>query len=183
MRRRSFVTGLLIAAAPGVALAQTGQQQQPNRTPPATTTPQGDNTARQASALVRPIVPDNDLERTFLAAFSDESMRTAFRRQFLESQVVLALRSNAADSAPFERPLPNNQSATFIFTSAVRADSVMGPAAPRRAMTGRQALERLRGKYIIVNYRLEPMLTLEPDDTAAMLAMPRTGAGSAGPSQ
>ncbi|MGD9979681.1 MAG: hypothetical protein AB7H66_13900 [Hyphomonadaceae bacterium] len=170
MRRRSLIIGLLAATAPGVALAQT-----PN--------PQGGNTARRPQALENPIVPETDLERTFLAAFSDESMRTAFRRQLLESNIVLALANSAPDAPPFERPLPNNQSTTFIFTSVARASAVMGPAAPRRVMTGRAALERLRGKYLIINYSLEPMLTLEPDDIDLFLAMPRSGTQSAGPSQ
>ncbi|MGD9966654.1 MAG: hypothetical protein AB7T59_09055 [Hyphomonadaceae bacterium] len=171
MRRRSFVIGLVAAAAPSLTLAQTGGN------------PQGGNTARRAQALENPIVPETDLERTFLAAFSDESMRTAFRRQLLESQIVLALANNAPDAPPLERDLPNNNRAAFIFTSLARAEAVMGPAAPRRLMTGRAALERLRGKYLIVNYSLEPMLTLEPDDIERFLAMPRTGVPSAGPSQ
>jgi hypothetical protein len=139
--------------------------------------------ARQAQALIEPIVPQTPLERTFLAAFSDESMRAAFRRQFLESPVVVAFVSNAPDASPLERPLPNNQRATFIFTSAARADSVMGPAAPRRTMNGRAALQRLRGRYLIINFGLEPMLTLEPDDIDRFLALPQSAPQSAGPSQ
>jgi hypothetical protein len=174
MLRRTFVAGVL-AAAPGIAFAQTTGSTRA----PATS---GD-VVRRPTGLVQPIVPETELERTFLAAFSNEDMRSAFRRQFLESNVVLALQTNATDSAPLERPLPNRQSASFIFTSLTRADSVMGPAAPRRSMTGRAALERVRGKYLVINYTLEPMLTLEPDDIERFLAMPRNSARSAGPSQ
>jgi hypothetical protein len=174
MLRRTFVASVL-AAAPGLAFAQTtGAAPAPGTT--------GD-IVRRPTGLVQPIVPETELERTFLAAFSNEEMRTAFRRQFLESNVVLALASNATDAAPLERPLPGGQTATFIFTSAIRADSVMGPAAPRRTMTGRAALERVRGKYLVINYTLEPMLTLEPEDIDRFLALPRTAARSAGPSQ
>jgi hypothetical protein len=174
MLRRTFVASAL-AAAPGIALAQTTGS---TRTPSTT----GD-IVRRPTGLVQPIVPETELERTFLAAFSNEDMRSAFRRQFLESNVVLALATSASDSPPLERPLPNDQRMTFIFTSAARADSVMGPAAPRRAMSGRAALERVRGKYLLINYTLEPMLTLEPDDIDRFLALPRTAARSAGPSQ
>jgi hypothetical protein len=157
--------------APAGAAAQTTT---PNRTAPA---------AREAQALINPIVPQTALERTFLAAFSDETMRAAFRRQFLESPVVLMLASNASDAPPLERPLPNNQRASFIFTSAARADSVMGPAAPRQTMNGRAALERLRGKYLIINFRLEPMLSLEPDDIDRFLALAQSATQSTGPAQ
>lgn len=171
MRRRSFVTGALLALTPSWALAQ-----------PATSNPTAPS--REPRALVNPIVPQTALERTFLAAFSDENMRAAFRRQFLESPVVLALASSAPDAPPLERPLPNNQRTSFIFTSVARADSVMGPAAPRRIMNGRAALERLRGKYLVINFGLEPMLTLEPDDITRFLALPQSSTQSAaGPSQ
>jgi hypothetical protein len=174
MRRRTFLTGVLAFATPALASAQTTGQS------PA---PATRNTVPQARGLVEPIVPENALERTFLAAFSNEDMRAAFRRQFLESPVVLAVASNAPDAPPLERPLPNNARATFVFTSLARADAVMGPAAPRRVMNGREALERLRGKYLIVNYQLEPMLTLEPEDLERFLAIPQTSPRSAGPSQ
>lgn len=173
MNRRFF----LIAAAcatPDLALAQSPRQANPTAT----------EGARQSTTLFQPIVPQTDLERTFLAAFSDEEMRTAFRRQFLESQVVLALASNAPDAGPREGPrLPNNSRPTFVFTTSTRMDSVLGPASPRRAMTGRAALERLRGRYLFINYGLEPMLTLEPDDVARFLALPRVSTQSAGPAQ
>lgn len=170
MRRRSLLAGGLLAALPGLALAQT-------------TPPPPSSEARQARALSDPIVPQTALERTFLAAFSDESMRAVFRRQLLESPVVLALASSAADAPPLERPLPNNARAAFIFTTVARADAVLGPAAPRRVMNGRGALEQLRGKYLVINYRLEPMLTLEPDDIDRFLAIPPAPAQSAGPAQ
>lgn len=169
MRRRTIVAAALSAALPAWAAAQTP--------------PPNAAGARQAQALVDPIVPQTELERTFLAAFSDESMRMAFRRQLLDSMVVLALASNAPDAPPLERPLPNDARATFIFTSTARADSVLGPAAPRRVMNGRAALEQLRGKYLIINFRLEPMLTLEPDDIERFLTLPQTTTPSAGPSQ
>jgi hypothetical protein len=168
------MSGALAASAPSFALAQTTA---PNRPAPA------ENTARRAQALVDPIVPQTALERTFLAAFSDETMRAAFRRQFLESPVVLALASNAPNAPPLERPLPNDARMTFIFTTAARADAVLGAEAPRRIMNGRAALERLRGKYLIINYGLEPMLTMEPDDIERFLAMPQSTTQSAGPSQ
>ncbi|MGQ0531144.1 MAG: hypothetical protein ACT4OF_00445 [Caulobacteraceae bacterium] len=169
MHRRSFVTGALLAGLTTFAAAQT--------------TPPGPGGARQAQALVNPIVPQTELERTFLAAFSDESMRAAFRRQLLDSTVALVLASNANDSPPRAERMRGDAMVSFIFTTAARVDSVFGPAAPRAMIAGRAALERLRGKYVVVNYGLEPMLTLEPDDIERFLATPQTPAPSAGPSQ
>lgn len=173
MDRRFFLIAA-VSAAPSLAFAQSPRQANPT----------ANEGARQSTTLVEPIVPQTDLERTFLAAFSDEAMRAAFRRQFLDSQIVLALASTAPDAAPREGPrLPNNSRPTFIFTTNARMDSVLGPASPRRAMTGRAALERLRGRYLFINYGLEPMLTLEPDDVTRFLALPRTSGQSAGPAQ
>jgi hypothetical protein len=49
-------------------------------------------------------------------------------------------------------------------------------------IAGRAAFERARGKNIVINYHLIPMLTLEPDDVASYLAA-QPGVASAGPAQ
>lgn len=118
------------------------------------------------------ITPQNPLERAFVDAMGSEALRPAFRRQLLQSRVVLALASSAADAPPRELTPREGVRAGMVFTSNARIDSVLGPAAPRAMMTGRDALERLRGRHVLINARLAPMLVLEPEDVAAYLASP-----------
>lgn len=152
MLRRIFLTSVLGALALPAAAQVQG--------PPA------------LNLSLRPIEPENALERAFVAAFENEEMRPVFRRLLLDSPVALALASNAAEAPPLERPLREGATAGFIFTSAARLSSVLGEETPRAVVAGRAALERLRGKYAVVNYRLAPMLTLEPEDIARYLETP-----------
>ncbi|WP_135212513.1 SseB family protein [Vitreimonas flagellata] len=157
MQRRSF----LIAASAGVAWPVLAwAQQQPSGTTPA---------RPPANTGPRQIEPANDLERAFIAALHDEEARPEFRRLLLDSQVALALQSNLDDAPPRLLALGEGRQAGFVFTSAARLAEVMGPAAPRAVITGREAFERLREKYVILNWRLAPMLTLEPPDVASYL--------------
>lgn len=149
MRRRTFLTGAF-AAMPGLALAQERPVTEPLAPPPL-------------------ITPQNDLERAFLAALDDESLRDDFRATFLRSEVALAMQTDASDSAPREIQLRPDLSAGAVFTSTTRLNGVLGPASARRITTGRDALTRLRGKNVVLNYRLMPMLTLEPEDVAEWL--------------
>ena len=169
---KKFLIAALLVSAPA-AYAQ------PEASPPASAQAPS---ARPAAPNLRPIEPANALERTFVAALSNEAMRPVFRRQLLESHVALALASNAADAPPLEMSLRQGVSAAVIFTSTERLDEVMGPATPRAVMTGRAALERLRGKNVIINLRLMPMLTLEAEDVDRYLETPASP-GSAGPAQ
>jgi len=151
MRRRKFIAiAAALTAAPGFAFAQEDAQQ----------------------PALQPIDPANALERTFVAALNNEALRPAFRRQLLESQVALALASTAADAPPRLAEFRPGQRTGFIFTSATRMNGVAGAAAPRAMLSGRAALQRLRGNYAIVNYGLAPMLTLEPEDIVRMLETP-----------
>ncbi len=165
MRRRSFVTAAFAAAAlPGLARAQATPAPAPTAPPP------------------QPIQPQNALEYSFVAALTNAAMRPVFRRQLLESHLALALASADADAPPREIAIGEGVQAGLVFTSAARLESVLGPEAPRVILTGRAALERLRGKNVVVNARLVPMLTLEPDDVAHYLETPVSPA-SAGPTQ
>ncbi|UPT64082.1 MAG: hypothetical protein M0D54_05935 [Hyphomonadaceae bacterium JAD_PAG50586_4] len=157
MQRRSFLIAATIGVAwPALALAQ---QQQPSGAP------------ARPSANTGPIQiePANDLERAFIGALHDEAARPEFRRLLLDSQVALSLQSNLDDAPPRLLSLGEGRQAGFVFTSAARLSEVMGPAAPRAIITGREALGRLREKYVILNWRLAPMLTLEPPDVASYL--------------
>ncbi|MEJ0060747.1 MAG: hypothetical protein WDM79_14735 [Terricaulis sp.] len=151
MRRRTFVTASLGALAlPAVAWAQASSV----RTPPA------------------PITAQNALETAFLAASSNEQLRQGFRRLFLVSRVAMALSSRDPGTPPRQIELAPNVRACLIFTSAARAVSVMGDSAPIVMLTGREALERMRGTNVIINMNLTPRLTLEAEDVDAYLAMP-----------
>lgn len=145
MLRRSFLTLAAGAALwPGLAL---GQQNS-----------------------LTPIAPDNDLERAFIAAFTDPEQRAEFRRLLIESDVALALQSNLPDAPPRLLSLGERGEMGFIFTSAARLSEVMGPASARAIIPGREAFTRLRGKHAVLNWRLAPMLTLEPEDVAGYIA-------------
>lgn len=171
MKRAVIAIMLVLAPSLAAAQTQTGAPQQ------------AATDERPASGLaLRPIEPANALERAFVSALTNAEMRPVFRRQLLESHIALALTSDAPDAAPLEIPLREGVSASMLFTSAERLNTILGPNAPRAIMTGRAALERLRGKNVILNARLMPMLTLEPEDVARYLETPASPA-SAGPTQ
>ncbi len=173
MRRRTFVAAWLAGLiAPALAHAQTTPANQP----------------RQRT----PIEPANELERTFIEALQHEESRPAFRRELLESQVALALSSNSPDAPPRQVELRPGVRACLIFTSSARAAQVMGPAAPRVVLSGREALTRVRGTNVIININLSPSLVLEAEDVDDYLEIPQAArprttppppSGSAGPTQ
>lgn len=122
------------------------------------------------------ISPENELEAAFVGAVDNPAQRQAFRGILLESRVALALANQASDSPPrmvdvlnpAGSPTPSTPRAA-IFTSASRLEGVLGPAIARVMLTGRDALTRLRGRNVVLNYRLLPMLTLDADDVASYL--------------
>ncbi len=129
------------------------------------------------------IDPQNTLEYAFIAAMGSEALRPAFRRQLLDSRVVLALASSAPDAPPREINPREGVRAGLIFTSGARIDAALGPGAGRVFLTGRAALERLRGKYVVINARLAPMLVLEPEDVARYLETPAGPPNLTGPTE
>lgn len=166
LRRTLLLTALAATAAP--AWAQT--------TAPAT------GAAETQQPELQPYEPSNTLERAFIAAYRSEQLRPAFRRQFLESNVLIVTVSNAPDAPPLLRPLRDGDRAALIFTSGALLDARMGPAAPRVSMTGRAALRRLRENHVVINFGYAPMLMLDPPGVAGFLEIPATP-DSAGPSQ
>lgn len=160
MRRREFVTAaLLTGALPGLARAQAGG----------------------ANAGPAPIDPTTPLESAFVMALEDERMRPIFRRYLLDTSVALAMTGEGADAAPREIEVRPGWNAGAIFTTAARLSSVLGADTPHVVLSGRAALERLRGKNAVINYRLVPMLTLDAEDVATYLAT--EGSAAAGPTQ
>lgn len=149
MLRRRFVVGLTGA---GLALSQA-------------------EALAQAAFSTAPIAPQNPLEADFVAAFDSEAMRPVFRARFLESQVALAMESAAPDASPLKRPVRGAPSA-LIYTSPARLANVLGESAAYQEMTGREALERLRGGPAAINFGLAPMLTLEAEDVDRFLLIP-----------
>lgn len=114
------------------------------------------------------ITPQTPLERVFVAALTDPESRPEFRRLLLSSTMALAL--DAPGGEPRTVPIQGNRRAVAIFTSAQRLRGVLGPQAAFAELTGRQALTRLRGQNVVINFLLTPMLTLEPEDVAEYLA-------------
>lgn len=126
--------------------------------------------AQAPAAAPTQIEAENELERAFLSAFRDPSARPGFRRELLASRVALALANSAADSPPRMQQVREDLRVGLIYSSASRLAGVLGPAAPRIVLTGRDALARLTGQHVAFNFRLVPMLTLEPEDVAEYLA-------------
>lgn len=163
MRRRTFFAAALALAVSPAALAQT-------------TTP-------RPTPLIE---PQNELERALIAATdpgSGEPQRDAFRRLFLRSDVALALSSNSPDAPPAQiEPRPGYQTC-LIFTSSARAAEIMGASTPRIVLTGRQALERVRGANVVININRRPYITLDAEGIEGFLALPdgreEDGAGEA----
>lgn len=158
MMLRRVALAACLAALPSLAFAQA-----------AITLPQKQQTQRQPPPEMDHIEPANQLERTFIAALSDEAQRPAFRQQFLDAQVSVAMLSNAEDAQPMEFPIRPNQMFAAVFTSTARQDQVLGPNSSRRVMSGREALTLLRGKNVAINPQLSPMITLEASDVATWL--------------
>lgn len=173
MRRRSFLTATLSALAITPAFAQTPT---PN---------------------VLPIIePQNELERALLTATdagAGEPQRDAFRRLFLNSNVALALSSNAPDAPPAQIEPRAGYRTCLIFTSSARVTEIMGDGSPRIVLSGRQALERVRGANVVININRRPFITLDaagvegfltlPDGREASAPQQPTPPASTGPSQ
>lgn len=172
MRRRFFL-GAALAAGATPALAQTST---------ATPAPAAAPTTTPAPAPQGPIDPVNALEYAFVQALTDARMRPVFRQYLVNTHVVLALSSADQNSAPLEIDVRPDFRAAAIFTSAQRVDEVLGADAPRIVINGRAAFERAAGKNVVINYRLVPMLTLEPSDVAAYIAA-APEESSAGPTE
>lgn len=149
MRRRTFVATALAAGALPLA-------------------------ARAQGFSVAPITPANELEEAFISAFNTPQMRPIFRRRLMSDHIAVALASSAEDSGPLSVQVPTQgggrMTCAAVFTSSDRLMSVLGGETPFRTMTGREAFQNLAHQNIVLNYRLIPMLTLEPDDIAQYLA-------------
>jgi len=168
LRRTLLVSALAAAGAP--AWAQTPAQ--------------GGATAgaQTAPPELQTFTPSNALEQTFIAALNNAAMRPAFRRQFLESHVLLATTSNAPDAPPLLRQLRGEDRAALIFTSAALMAERLGPDTPHVSLTGRAALLRLRQNHVVINFGYAPMLMLDPPGVDGFLDIPATPE-SAGPAQ
>ncbi len=121
---------------------------------------------------LEPYQPTNALERSFAAAYSNEALRPAFRRAFLESPVLLALASSAADAPPLLRALRGQDRAAFVFTSLPLLARRLGVGAAHVTLTGREALQRIAPNFVAINFGFAPMLVLDPPGVQAFLDVP-----------
>jgi hypothetical protein len=153
MQRRTFLSAMLAALAASPAFAQ----------------------PRQTPTALPVIEPQNALERALLAATdpgAGDPERDAFRRLFLRSEVALALSSNSPDAPPAQIQPRAGYRTCLIFTSSARAPEVMGASTPRIVVTGRQALERVRGANVVININRRPFITLDAEGVEGFLALP-----------
>ncbi len=159
MRRRTFIQAAGLVLLPGAAWAQTSTA-----------------TTAAESPL---ITPANALESAFVYAFTHHGNGVdVFRHLLMTSQVAVAMANATPESPPLmvEVSAEVTGGAPFhggaIFTSLDRLHTALGADAPSAMMTGRQALERLRGRSVVLNVHLAPVLTLEADDVARYLDQP-----------
>lgn len=138
-------------------------------------------TAAQSPSAPAYIEPQNSLEQSFISAVDNPDLRAAFRREFLESQVALALSSRDPSAPPREIDLPDGAKACLIFTSPARAAAIMGDDAPYVMLTGRDALERLRGTNVVINVNLRPYLLLDSEGVDGFLSIPAPPAAPEAP--
>ena len=153
MQRRTFLSAMLAALAASPAFAQ----------------------LRPTPTSLPVIEPQNALESALLAATdpgSGEAERDAFRRLFLRSEVALALSSNSPDAPPAQVEPRAGYRTCLIFTSSARATEIMGAGTPRIVVTGRQALERVRGTNVVININRRPFITLDAEGVEGFLALP-----------
>lgn len=168
MLRRTLLLCTLAAAAPASVWAQI--------------TPAAPTAAPPAQPELQEFTPSNALEQTFISAYTNAAMRPVFRRQFLESNVLIVTTSSAPDAPARVLAMRGAENVALIFTSAALLEARLGPATPRAAMTGRAALTRLRNNHVVINVGYAPTLTLDPEGVTAFLDIPSTP-DSAGPSQ
>jgi hypothetical protein len=148
MRRRTFLTATLAALAASSAFAQN---------------------------LMPVIEPQNDLERALIAATdagAGEPQRDMFRRLFLRSEVALVLSANAPESPPAQIEPRQGYHTCLIFTSSARVTEIMSDSTPRIVLTGRQALERVRGTNVVINLNRRPFIVLDAAGVEGFLALP-----------
>ena len=176
MLRRTLLFSTLTAIAVPAA-AQTAQTAPPASAAPAPTP----SVAAPIAPQFEPIQPQTALEQTFVQAFRSPAMRPAFRRQFLESNVLLVTVSRAANAAPQFGEVPGGRAA-MIFTSDALLERRLGDDTPRIGMTGRAALERVRQHSVAINIGYEPTLLLDPEGVASFLGIPPSPDAS-GPAQ
>ncbi len=191
MRKSIFIVAALAMAWPALASAQEGEAPPvasgvtiPVETSAAPVTAAEPPRAAQSgeTAEAPPLIePQNALEFAFVSALTNEGMRPIFRRYLMDTHVALALESEGADAAVREVQVREGFVAGAVFTSADRLTAVLGEDAPHIVINGRAAFQRLRGKNVVINPGLAPMLTLEAEDVSRYLETP--GAASAGPSQ
>lgn len=181
-------TPAIVATTPPATHGGANTHGAPATTPPSGVAAPGINanaSAANAAPSRSAIEPTNDLERAFISAAHQASARAAFRRTFLTSQVALATMTAAANSPARQVRLGPGGDACLIFTSNARATQIMGSQAPRQLMTGREALERIRGAHlVIININMDPYLTLDAAGIEGFLgAEAAPTAPSAGPAQ
>ncbi len=162
LRRTVLFSALAAAATP--AFAQTAETPAP-----------------MAAPQFETIEPATALEQTFVQAFRSPAMRPAFRRQFLESNVLLVTVSRAPNAAPQFGEVPGGQAA-MIFTSDALLERRLGDDTPRLGMTGRAALMRVREHSVAINIGYEPTLLLDPEGISNFLEIPASAEAS-GPAQ
>jgi hypothetical protein len=134
------------------------------------------------------ITPENDLERAFLAAYSDPARLDAFRHTLLRSEVAIAMQNDSPASEPVMITTSadrGRESCVAMFTSEQRMHSMQLPPAPDGTpvdppvallLTGREALTRYRDRNIALNETcLAPNLILHPVDIERYLAMSDDG--------
>ena len=93
------------------------------------------------------------------------------------------LSANAPDAPPAQiEPRPGFPTC-LIFTSSARVTEIMGASTPRVVLSGRDALERVRGTNVVININRRPFVTLDAEGVEGFLALPDGREESSAPQQ
>jgi hypothetical protein len=143
--------------------------------------PETDVTAAQTSQFA--IQPENELERALVGMAREPSAQTeaAFEAAYLHATVYLVStqeavreqrRASSAEITYWKGPLTDGRHGIAVFTSPKRAAQVLykDKEVPWIALSGRDTLRLADREPLVVNYGLEPVAVIEPDQARKLTA-------------
>lgn len=128
------------------------------------------------------ITPDNELERSLIALAKDPSAQnvTAFERALIEGPIyVVTTREGRAAAAAggtqlpiWMAPMPDGSTLAVLFTSKRRVAEALHNTGEIYwvAVSGRAALEMVRGKQVMVNFGLQPPVSWPAEQAERLLS-------------
>lgn len=137
------------------------------------------------------ITPENDLERSVVALARDPSPQNvaAFERALIEGPIYLVTTKEGRAAAAaggktmpiWMAPMPDGSTVAVLFTSERRVAEALHNSEDIHwvAVTGRGALEMVRGKPVMVNFGLQPPVSWPAEQTERLLSEAQPSSGAA----